>query len=191
MRKVLQERSDKTAKRIDRDQYEREVAQLKYCLEIGKEAYKQEESRTESIKMRAENIVKYSTIFVAIANLVVSLVSKGALEVADVLAPIKILYVCLMIAIIICIILALFAQKPTLTEMFPDGVWMMEEIHSRQEEYAYENERIYDMILRYTSRTRVMKKSNDSSLKLVTASYVLYILSVILLTCLLINTVRI
>lgn len=111
MRKVLQERSDKTAKRIDRDQYEREVAQLKYCLEIGKEAYKQEESRTESIKMRAENIVKYSTIFVAIANLVVSLVSKGALEVADVLAPIKILYVCLMIAIIICIILALLHKN--------------------------------------------------------------------------------
>ena len=187
----MEERSGQKAGRINQMQFEREVEQLKYCLEIGKEACKQEESRTESIKMRAENIVKYSTIFVAVANLVISLVNQGALETADIQVSVKMLYIGLMLAMIICIILAFIAQKPTRTEMFPDVAWMLEEILSQRENYEYENQRIYDMLLRYTSRTITMKKSNDSSLILVTASYVLYILSVILLMCLLVMTVRI
>ena len=94
-------------------------------------------------------------------------------------------------AIIVCIILALVAQRPVLTEMFPDGVWMLEEVRSHQDEYQYENERIYELVLRYAGRTRIMKKNNDTSFKLVTASYVLYILSIILLAVLLVVTLNV
>lgn len=38
----MQERPEEAVKRISREEYEREIAQLKYCLEIGKEAYAQE-----------------------------------------------------------------------------------------------------------------------------------------------------
>lgn len=186
----MQERPEEAVKRISREEYEREIAQLKYCLEIGKEAYAQENTRTETLKMRTENIVKYSTVFVAIANLVVSLVDKGALGVS-VSLPVKALYIGLMAAIIVCIILALIAQRPVLTEMFPDGVWMLEEVRSHQDEYQYENERIYELVLRYAGRTRTMKKNNDISFKLVTASYVLYILSIILLAVLLVVTLNV
>lgn len=186
----MQERSEKVVKKINKEGYEREIEQLKYCLEIGKDAYEQEKDRTETLKMRTENVVKYSTIFIAIANLVVSLVDKGALGITLVL-PVKIIYICLMASIIICIILALVAQRPILIEMFPDGVWMLDEIRSHQDKYMYENERIYELILRYASRTKTIRKSNDFSFKLVTASYILYILSIVLLTGLLIITVKV
>ena len=57
--------------------------------------------------------------------------------------------------------------------------------------HKYENERIYELILRYASRTRTVKQSNDTLFRLVTASYVLYILAIVLLTVLLIMTVSI
>ena len=187
---ISREDSVQTVKTIKKEDYEREIAQLKYCLEIGKEAYKQELARTETLKMRTENLVKYSSIFIAVANLVVSLVYKGALDVGmtSIIADI---YTSLMVAIVICIILTLIAQRPISIEMFPDGVWMLEEIRSHQKKYTYENERIYEMILRYTNRTRTIKKNNDASLKLITISYILYIVSIILLTFLIVITVKI
>lgn len=186
----LQERSRTAAGTINKEEYERETEQLNYCLKIAIEAYRQENARSENIKMRAENLVKYSTIFVAIANLVVSLMNKGALGI-NVTVGSKIIYICLMITIILCIVLALFSQRPVLTEMFPDGVWMFEEIRSHQDKYKYENERIYELLLRYTSSKRTIKESNDTSIRFIIVSYILYILSIILLTILLIFTVQV
>ncbi len=186
----MQECLETEVKSINKEQYECEIEQLKYCLEIGKEAYEQELTRTETLKMRTENLIKYSTVFIAVANLVISLADKGAFGVDAALCE-KVLYVCLMVSIIICIIVALIAQGPSRTEMFPDGVWMLEEVYSNPDKYKYENERIYEMTLRYAGRTETMRESNDLSFRLIAFSYMMYILSIIFLTCLLIITVRV
>ncbi|MCM1253365.1 MAG: hypothetical protein NC321_11140 [Clostridium sp.] len=186
----MQDSSGKPIQQNSNEMYENDCAKLKYCLDIGKCAYEQEKTRYESIKSRSENILKYSTLFIAIVNLVVALVDRGVFGV-DLNELVKTLYVILMITIIFSIILALIAQRPIFAEMFPDGVWMFNEIKEHPEQYECEMDCIYDMILRYTSSTEALRKTNDTSFIYVVISYCLYVISIGLLTWILAITVSI
>lgn len=163
---------------------------LEFCFEIGKIAYEQEQSRMESIKNKAENLVKYSTLILGIVNLAVSLVINGAL-IVNVTEIMSIMYLITVAFVLCCIITTLLTQKPSLVRIFPDGVVMIETMQVEKEDYNGKEKQLYQQILMYTECTRTLNMNNEKSIKLLRFAYVFYVLSILILAILMMYSLQI
>lgn len=173
---------------VSDEEFAEELDKLKYCLKIGQVSYDQEKERLKSLDKRAENLIKYSTLLIAVTNLVVSLAGKAFFQIKD--TPcVKNLYIILMLVIIGCLVLSLISQRPGKIKIFPDGKWMFENMQKENGKYATEQERVYELILRYSCSTNSLQKLNSCTMVFLGIAYFLYILSIVLLMILLVFTI--
>lgn len=153
---------------------------LKDCLETGKTAYSQETARQELIGTKADYLMKYLTLFVAILNLSIPLVLKYSTP--TIVTPcFRRIYIALMALLIIGIGGTLLIQYPQKVNLFPSAGDALEYAKKHTNEMEDERARIYQQILRYTSALKSLETSNNRRVRLLTGVFWIYLLIVLLM----------
>lgn len=151
---------------------------LKKCLELGEMAYDQEVNRQKAIGSKADYLMKYHTLLIAILNLSLPLILNYA-DLKDTGAW-RLFYLLTMGCLLSGIIFTLMIQKPRKVSMFQTGTMVMKEMQKRGKMINSE-EWIYNNILQIDKATYLLEKSNNAAIKWIIASYAGFILSILLM----------
>lgn len=156
----------------------READVLEQCLRISKEAYEQEISRQKTIVSKADYLMKFHTLLVAILNLSLPLIVKYA-ELEN-LGDWRIFYGFAMACLLLGIIFTLLIQKPRKITMSQLGTTVLKEVQKTGKDICAE-EWVYKSILLLDKRTLSVEKANNGSVKWIIASYIAFIVSILLM----------
>ncbi len=152
---------------------------LGQCLEIGKEAYAQEVNRQKTIINKAEYLMKFHTLLIAILNLSLPLIIKYVeLKSSD---QWRWFYILTMACLLLGIIFTLFIQVPRKIVMPQTGVAVLKEVQKKGNLTYTDDEWLYKKVLLFDRMTQSLDKSNNSSVKWTIAAYVSFVLSIILM----------
>lgn len=151
---------------------------LKQCLLLSKEAYGQELERQKAIGVKADYLMKFYTLLLAVLNLSLPLIIKYAgLENSYMW---KVFYGLAMTSILLGIVSALLIQRPRKVVLFPGGTTALKEVQ-KSEKPAGSEEWIYKNILLLDKRTLSIERGNRDAVKWTVVSYVMFVLSIILM----------
>lgn len=152
---------------------------MQQCLEVGQEAYRQEVKRQDTIVTKAEYLMKYHTLLIAILNLSLPLLLKYAELKSSV--SWMIFYVLTMLMLLSGIIFTLFIQQPKKIKLFPTSASLLKKIQKDAESYQTEEDWIYKKILFYEQSTVTLENANNSSIKWIKKAYIVFVLSIVML----------
>lgn len=152
---------------------------MQQCMEVGQEAYEQELRRQKAIVDKAEYLMKYHTLLIAILNLSLPLIIKYV----DMKKSRSwlIFYVLAMAVLLLGIIFTLTIQKPRKLQLFPTTAGLLQEVQKNKEKYRSEEDWIYRKILLWNRVTVSLDEANELSVKWIKAAYVFFVLAIFLM----------
>lgn len=152
---------------------------LRQCLEIGKEAYTQELSRQKTIINKAEYLMKFHTLLIAILNLSLPLIIKYV-ELKN-SALWRVFYILTMACLLMGIIFTLLIQRPRKIAMFQTGTSVLKEVQKKGDLAYTEDEWLYKKLLLSDRMTLSLERANNFSVRWIVMAYVFFVLSIILM----------
>jgi len=156
------------------------VGVLDWADQISKDAYEQEWQRMKILIQRADYMIRWLTLFVAIFNIAVPLIAKETnLDYSDCIFVS--LYIFIMVFLVGSILPVIIINFPQKTKMFPTGETVLKEMQSTNKLNQSEEELKYNSILYRDVTTEVISKQNNRRAKCVTISGVALIVSLVLM----------
>ena len=153
---------------------------LDWADQISKDAYEQEWQRMKILIQRADYMIRWLTLFVAIFNIAVPLIAKETnLDYSDCIFVS--LYIFIMVFLVGSILPVIIINFPQKTKMFPTGETVLKEMQSTNKLNQSEEELKYNSILYRDVTTEVISKQNNRRAKCVTISGVALIVSLVLM----------
>lgn len=119
---------------------------LDWADQISKDAYEQEWQRMKILIQRADYMIRWLTLFVAIFNIAVPLIAKETnLDYSDCIFVS--LYIFIMVFLVGSILPVIIINFPQKTKMFPTGETVLKEMQSTNKLNQSEEELKYNSIL--------------------------------------------
>lgn len=154
-----------------------DVELMQHCLEIGQEAYNQEKSRQAVIVQKAEYLMKYHTLLVAILNLSLPLILRYVrIENSTWWIVFYIVTMAVLLSGIIC---TLFIQFPKKLLLFPTSASVLKRVKANREQYDTQEAWIYKKILMWEKVTVSLEEANDSAVQWIKRAYIAFSLSIL------------
>lgn len=152
---------------------------LQNCLLVGQEAYNQEKKRQDIIGGKADYLMKYLTVFVALLNLSIPLILSYYKEIMTD-TGFRWIYVFAMICLLAGMTATLLVQRPERIKLFPSAGDMLKTVQQKEEEFADERRWVYQQVLFYTAALNSLEKSNNKRMFWLKIAFSLYALIIFL-----------
>ena len=165
----------------------REVDILKHCLQISREAYEQELERQKAIGVKADYLMKFYTLLIAILNLSLPLIIQYT-QIQNLKAW-RYFYILAMGSLLLGIIFTLMIQMPRKVSLSQVGTAVLKEVKEAEDDICQEIW-IYKNILRLDKRTFSIEKVNNAAVKWVKKSYIIFTISIVMMGIFFFSVIR-
>lgn len=137
---------------------------MDYALQIGEEAYQQELERTRVLRMRADYLFKWLSLFIAILNIVVPILVKE-IKVDYRNFIFIILYLAVMFCLLVAMLIILTLNYPVEIKRLPTGTEILKLTDKFTADSDIETGLLYEQILLQTCITEQISNNNDEAVK--------------------------
>lgn len=154
---------------------------MEYALKMGNEAYKQEQERSQILRLRVDYLFKWLTLFISVFNIMIPLLTK---EIGfDYTDSVFIgLYILLMILALAAMIIILSLNYPKKIKRFPTGCEILKIKDQLVGDSDADINMLYQQILLQTRLTQQLSDCNDKAVESIRmANFMLVLLIIVMM----------